>query len=112
MPDEVLPRLFRGASVFVFPSRFEGFGMPVVEAMASGTPVVCSNHPSLDEAAGDAAVRVDPEDPVDIRRGIDEARDRREELVARGLGHAARFTWRATAEATIRTYERVLATPG
>jgi len=104
VPDEVLPRLFRGASVFVFPSRFEGFGMPVVEAMASGTPVVCSNHPSLDEAAGDAAVRVDPEDPVDIRRGIDEAHDRREELVARGLEHAARFSWRATGEAMLEGY--------
>jgi len=104
VPDEVLPRLYRGASVFVFPSRFEGFGMPVVEAMASGTPVVCSNHPSLDEAAGDAAVRVDPEDPVDIRRGIDEAHDRREELVARGLEHAARFTWRATGEAMLEGY--------
>jgi glycosyltransferase involved in cell wall biosynthesis len=104
VPDEVLPRLYRGASVFVFPSRFEGFGMPVVEAMASGTPVVCSNHPSLNEAAGDAAVRVDPEDPVDIRRGIDEARDRREELVARGLEQAARFTWRATGEAMLEGY--------
>jgi glycosyltransferase involved in cell wall biosynthesis len=104
VPDDVLPRLYRGASVFVFPSRFEGFGMPVVEAMASGTPVVCSNHPSLDEAAGDAAVRVDPEDPADIRRGIDEARDRREELVARGLEHAARFTWRATGEAMLEGY--------
>ena len=104
VPDDDLPRLYRGASVFVFPSRFEGFGMPVVEAMACGTPVVCSGHPSLDEAAGDAAVRVDPEDPVDIRRGIDEARDRREELVARGIEHAARFTWRATGEAMLKGY--------
>ena len=104
VPDDDLPRLYRGASVFVFPSRFEGFGMPVVEAMACGTAVVCSNHPSLDEAAGDAAVRVDPEDPVDIRRGIDEARDRREELVARGIEHAARFTWRATGEAMLKGY--------
>jgi glycosyltransferase involved in cell wall biosynthesis len=102
--DDELPRLYRGASVFVFPSRFEGFGMPVVEAMASGTPVVCSNNPSLDEAAGDAAVRVDPEDPRAIAQGIDEARERREELVARGLDHARRFTWRATGEALLRGY--------
>jgi glycosyltransferase involved in cell wall biosynthesis len=105
--DDELARLYRGASVFVFPSRFEGFGIPVVEAMACGTPVVCSNHPSLDEAAGDAAVRVDPEDPADIARGIGEARARREELVPAGLEHARRFTWRATGEALLAGYEAV-----
>jgi glycosyltransferase involved in cell wall biosynthesis len=72
--------------------------------MASGTPVVCSSHASLDEAAGDAAVRVDPEDPRAIERGIDEARERREELVEKGLEHAGRFTWRATGEALLRGY--------
>jgi hypothetical protein len=102
--DAELPRLYRGADVFVFPSRFEGFGMPVVEAMACGTPVVCSNHPSLDEAAGDAAVRVDAEQPHEIARGIDEARERRSELVPRGLEHARRFTWRATGEAILQGY--------
>ena len=103
--DDELPGLYRGAAVFVFPSRFEGFGMPVVEAMACGTPVVCSNHASLDEAAGDAAVRVDPSDRDDIARGIEEARERRDELVAKGIAHAASFTWRRTGEAVLRGYE-------
>jgi glycosyltransferase involved in cell wall biosynthesis len=103
--DDELPRLYRGAAVFVFPSRFEGFGMPVVEAMACGTPVVCSSHASLDEAAGEAAVRVDPDDARDIARGIEEARSRRGELVAKGLAHASRFNWRRTGEAVLRGYE-------
>jgi glycosyltransferase involved in cell wall biosynthesis len=92
-PTEELPRLYRGAAVFVFPSRFEGFGMPVVEAMACGTPCVVSSHPSLDEACGDAAVRVDPESPEAIADGIARALADREPLVARGLDHARRFTW-------------------
>ena len=66
--DEELPDLYRGAAVFAYPSFFEGFGIPVLEAMASGTPVVASSHPSLDEASGDAAVRVDPEQPGGDRR--------------------------------------------
>jgi glycosyltransferase involved in cell wall biosynthesis len=107
--DDELPRLYRGASVFVFPSRFEGFGMPVVEAMASGTPVVCSSHASLDEAAGDAAVRVDVENRDAIAQGIEEARERNEELVARGLEHAGRFTWRSTGEALLRGYREAAA---
>jgi glycosyltransferase involved in cell wall biosynthesis len=99
-----LPPLYRGASVFVYPSRFEGFGMPVVEAMACGVPCVVSSHPSLDEAAGDAALRADPESPKAIADAVYEALDRREELVTRGLEHARRFTWRETGRVHLQGY--------
>lgn len=102
--DDELPALYRGASVFAYPSLFEGFGMPILEAMASGTPVVASSHPSLDEAAGDAAVRVDPESPEAIAEGIEEALRERERLVAKGFEHARRFTWRACGEAHLQGF--------
>ena len=94
--DAALPSLYRGAAAYVFPSLFEGFGIPILEAMASGTPVVASNHRSLDEACGSAAVRVDPLDPEAIAAGVHEALRRRDELVPAGIAHAARFTWTAT----------------
>lgn len=100
-----LPRWYRGAAVVVVPSRFEGFGMTVIEAMACGTPCVVSSHESLDEACGDAAVRVDPDDPKAIAAGVAEALERREELVARGLEHARGFTWEACGRAMLDAYE-------
>jgi glycosyltransferase involved in cell wall biosynthesis len=101
--DRLAP-LYRGAEVFVFPSLFEGFGIPVLEAMASGVPCVVSSHRSLDEAAGDAAIRVDPERPEAIAAGIERALSERDELVRRGIEHARRFSWRATAEALLGGY--------
>jgi glycosyltransferase involved in cell wall biosynthesis len=102
---EDLPPLYRGAEAFVFPSLFEGFGIPVVEAMASGIPTVVSTHNSLDEASGDAAIRVEPLSPDEIASGIETALTEGRALVPRGLEHARRFTWRACGEAMLRGYE-------
>jgi len=104
--DEEVARLYRGADAVVWPSWFEGFGMPIVEAMASGAPVVASSHPSMDDACGDAAVRVDPASPADVARGIEEALRRRDELRAAGLAHARRFSWRRVGEIFLDGYER------
>jgi glycosyltransferase involved in cell wall biosynthesis len=103
--DEELARLYRGADAFAYPSSFEGFGIPVVEALASGTPAVVSSHPSLDEASGDAALRADPGEPEAFAAALDSAL---EAPRGAGLEHAASFTWRGCGEAVLAGYESAL----
>jgi glycosyltransferase involved in cell wall biosynthesis len=106
-----LPLLYNAADLFVYPSRYEGFGLPVLEAMACGTPVVTSNVASLPEVAGDAAFLVPPDDETQLTESMRRAwgdASWRKEAVARGRSQAARFVWERTARETIETYERAL----
>jgi glycosyltransferase involved in cell wall biosynthesis len=107
--DERLAELYRGARCLVYPSLYEGFGIPVLEAMACGTPVVTSAGGATEEVAGGAAVLVDPRDPASIAEGIEQAAARREELRARGLERARGFTWERVAAETRRVYEEAAA---
>lgn len=108
VPEVDLPALYAGAAVFCYPSEREGFGMPVLEAMSYGTPVVTSSGTSTEEVAGGAAVLVDPFDVDDIARGVDEAMGRRVELSMWGLRQAARRHWSETARLTVDAYREVM----
>lgn len=114
LAEQELEALFAACDAFVFPSLMEGFGFPVLEAMARGVPVACSKASSLPEVAGDAALLFDPERPEAIAAAIERLLDDtalREELVLRGRERAASFSWRRAAEATLAAYEWVLSLP-
>jgi glycosyltransferase involved in cell wall biosynthesis len=107
--EEELPALYSGAALFAFPSLYEGFGLPVLEAMSCGTAVICSNTSSLPEVAGDAALQVDPLDVKMLAEAITRLLHDdglRESLAARGLARAGQFSWEAAAQATLALYQQ------
>lgn len=105
-PQNEMPTLYSRAEALIYTSLYEGFGLPVLEAMACGCPVVTSNTSSLPEAAGDAAVLVDPESPERIALGIRAVLDDRNAWIKKGLAQVKQFTWRKTAEQTLDVYKQ------
>ena len=109
--EEDLPALYNGASLFVFPSLYEGFGLPVLEAMACGTPVITSNCSSLPEVAGEAAILVDPNDVNAIAMAIRQVLEESalaDNMKVKGLARAQQFSWENTAKKTVSVYETAL----
>jgi glycosyltransferase involved in cell wall biosynthesis len=114
LDDDTLDGLYRAATCLVLPSLAEGFGLPVLEAMARGTPVACSRASSLPEVAGDAVLYFDPLDTSDLAMALGQLLhdpDLRARLREAGVVHAAKFSWQRTAQATFEQYERVVASP-
>jgi glycosyltransferase involved in cell wall biosynthesis len=107
VPDARLAELYRGAACVAYPSLYEGFGMPVLEAMACGAPVVTSAGGATEEVAGGAAVLVDPLDSGSIAAGLEEAAARRDELARLGVARARAFSWAETAAATAAVYREL-----
>ena len=108
IPNQDLPAVYAAAAAFVFPSLYEGFGLPVLEAMAIGCPVVTSDRGSLKEITADAAITIDPESIDSIRAGINQALGQRQELIAAGLIQAQKFSWDKTARQTMEVYQSCL----
>lgn len=111
VPPEELPLWYNSAAAFIYPSTYEGFGLPLLEAMACGTPVVAANTSCLPEVVADAGLLVSPDDPDDMALALIHLLSdagRRAELSERGKARAQKYTWQATATATVSTYQRAL----
>jgi glycosyltransferase involved in cell wall biosynthesis len=111
VPDEDLPALYRNTTVFVYPSLYEGFGLPPLEAMACGTPVITSNVSSLPEVVGDAAILIDPYNTTEIAQAIASVlkdKELRERLRMNGLARSNLFSWDKTARETLKLYQEVI----
>ena len=109
--DQDKPAMYSGASLYVFPSLYEGFGLPPLEAMSCGAPVVCSNRTSLPEVVGDAAITLDPDDTqalVEAMRSVLTDSTLRDDLRARSLQRATQFSWRKTATETLAVYQEAV----
>lgn len=110
VPREVLPALYAGATAFVYPSLYEGFGLPVLEALACGAPVVTSNVSSLPEVGGDAALYIDPHSIEELAAAIEKLLDDealREQLKIKGFAQAAKFSWEKCARETLAVYHEI-----
>jgi len=111
LPRELLPLIYSACKVFAFPSLYEGFGLPVLEAMACGAPVIASKTSSIPEVGGEAVIYVDPLNPEEIAKVISEVLDSsslRDELKAKSLERAKNFSWEKTARETFELYKEVL----
>ena len=106
VPDKDLPALYSGAKAFLFPSLFEGFGLPIIEAQACGAPVLTSSISSMSEVAGDTAILVDPYDIDSIRNGIIKIMDQEvaKELTKKGFENIKRFSWEKCAKETLKVF--------
>ena len=115
VPDSDLVEFYNRAEIFIYPSFYEGFGLPILEAMACGTPVIASNVSSMPEVGGAAALLADPADPgefVSQALRLLENKEMRRRVVDAGLKHARQFTWTATARATLAVYRNVCDSDG
>lgn len=110
IPDQDLPHLYKGSDTFVFPSLYEGFGIPILEAMKSGTPVITSNVSSLPEIGGNAVLYVDPYNVEDIAKAMEriiEDEELKQSLIDKGLKRAGKFSWEKMAKETLQVYLEV-----